>query len=403
MLMRDEMRRPATRLVILSALLVAGCSETPNPPPALPPDVEVVENGALPLDSLVRWSIEPAPQLTIGVSEGADAYQLFRVRDATIMADGRVAIANSGSGEIRVFDREGTHVVSMGGPGSGPGEFQFLQDIARWVGDSIIGWDRRQLRISVFDAAGNHGRTFRIREYEDTFGPEFRGLTSDSQVLIRSGFPRRDDAPFRGMFRPEHLYALVDTEGGLSAQLGVHPGEEGFLVAAGGMESFSEHPHGKTTVSAIWRDRLLVGSNDRYELRLFNLSGQPVKVIELAHDRPQPSQSDMDAWFDEFTANDTPEERADFRRVFQELPVLEAFPAYVDVVVDRVDHLWVRDFDLNGDDRVTWIVFDPDGRALGRIETPRGLDVFEIGEGYLLGLSRDELGVEYVQLWSLTR
>lgn len=396
---------PAARLVppAIWALALSGCADDPQPAPSPPPDVAVVENAALPPGTLLNWTIEATPALSIGVAEGEEAYQLFRVSDATVLDDGRIAIANAGTGQIRVFDASGVHAVSMGGVGGGPGEFRALQDVARWTGDSIIGWDRRQLRVSVFDGAGEHGRTFRVREFDDTFGPEFRGLTSNRQLLIRSGFPRRDDAPFRGMFRPGQLYALVDADGRLTARLGVHPGEEGFLVAAGGMESFSEHPHGKRTVSTIWQDHFLVGTNDRYELQLFNLSGQPTKVIRLVHEVRPPTQDDMDAWFEEFTANDTPEERADFRRVFNELPVLDAFPAFVDVVVDRLDHLWVQDFNPTGDGSITWVVFEPSGEALGRIETPPGLEVYEIGEGYLLGRSRDELGVDYVQLWPLTR
>jgi len=34
---------------------------------------------------------------------------------------------------------------------------------------------------------------------------------------------------------------------------------------------------------------------------------------------------------------------------------------------------------------------------------PSGLGVFEIGEDYILGRARDELGVEHVQLWGLDR
>ena len=42
-----------------------------------------------------------------------------------------------------------------------------------------------------------------------------------------------------------------------------------------------------------------------------------------------------------------------------------------------------------------WTVFDPQGRIEGLVETPR-LEVFEIGEDYVLGLVEDEMGVEYV-------
>ena len=41
---------------------------------------------------------------------------------------------------------------------------------------------------------------------------------------------------------------------------------------------------------------------------------------------------------------------------------------------------------------------------LGFVETPAGLqDIYEIGEDYILGRATDELGVEYVQVWSLSR
>ena len=50
-----------------------------------------------------------------------------------------------------------------------------------------------------------------------------------------------------------------------------------------------------------------------------------------------------------------------------------------------------------------WAVFDADGRVQGFVETPPGLDVFEIGEDYILGRVMDEFDVERVQLWALER
>jgi hypothetical protein len=40
---------------------------------------------------------------------------------------------------------------------------------------------------------------------------------------------------------------------------------------------------------------------------------------------------------------------------------------------------------------------------LGDIETPGRFRIFEIGEDYLLGTSRDELGVETIRLYRLTK
>ena len=50
-----------------------------------------------------------------------------------------------------------------------------------------------------------------------------------------------------------------------------------------------------------------------------------------------------------------------------------------------------------------WTVFDPGGRVSGHVETPWELEIYEIGEDYILGHTRDELDVEYVQVWPLDR
>ena len=48
-------------------------------------------------------------------------------------------------------------------------------------------------------------------------------------------------------------------------------------------------------------------------------------------------------------------------------------------------------------------VFDPEGYALGFVETPEVFSIHEVGEDYILTWARDEMGVESVQLWPLDR
>jgi hypothetical protein len=72
-------------------------------------------------------------------------------------------------------------------------------------------------------------------------------------------------------------------------------------------------------------------------------------------------------------------------------------------MADADRNLWVRDYLPPRDERGLWTVFDPEGRALGRVETPEGLWVWEIGSDYVLGTTTDELGVERVQLWGLEK
>ena len=85
--------------------------------------IQVVENPAPPAGSRLEWRIGPEPSVSIGRREGEDPYLLYRASDATILADGRIVVANGGSDELRFFDSTGSHLASRGGQGEGPGEF----------------------------------------------------------------------------------------------------------------------------------------------------------------------------------------------------------------------------------------------------------------------------------------
>ena len=82
---------------------------------------------------------------------------------------------------------------------------------------------------------------------------------------------------------------------------------------------------------------------------------------------------------------------------------MDSYPAFEAIVADRAGYLWVREYRMFGEGPMVWTVFDSEGWIQGLVETPVGLEVFEIAEDYVLGLVEDELGVEYVQLWALDR
>jgi len=85
-------------------------------------------------------------------------------------------------------------------------------------------------------------------------------------------------------------------------------------------------------------------------------------------------------------------------------PVADEFPAYEMIRVTRDGHLWVRDYDRPPYDAPhRWVILDPEGRLVGRIETPRNLRIFEIGSDYVLGVDRDELDIERLRLHGLVR
>ena len=396
-------------VVVATGGLMAGCAESNDArsaPQSVVRDsagVTIVENEMPQPNSRLPWSISASPTVSIGTLEGEDAYQLFRVSDAMRLEDGRIVVVNRGSNEMRVFDDEGIHLASWGREGEGPGEFTGIIEIDAWAGDSIMAFDFRQRRISVYGLDGVHGRTFALHDNEDLVAPRFRGILSNGRLLVRSGAIFTAGEIPDGLTRSDYEHATISADGEDAQSFGAFPGQEAFVLAGPGFMSVSTHPFGRNTVNTSWGAEVVVSATDTYELRAFDPDGAPTRIIRRDHLASSPTQDQLNAHFLERYTDSDPEERAQQMERVAEMPLVDAFPAYADVKSDPLGHLWVQEYQLPEDEQVIWTVFDREGRVLGFVETPSDLEVFEIGADYILGQTQDDFDVEYVQRWDLTR
>jgi hypothetical protein len=85
------------------------------------------------------------------------------------------------------------------------------------------------------------------------------------------------------------------------------------------------------------------------------------------------------------------------------MPVPDFMPAFAGLHADVLGYLWVDEYRRPGDDTPVFDILDPDGALVGRTTLPAVSEILEIGEDYILALHRDELEVEYVELFSLHR
>jgi hypothetical protein len=67
-----------------------------------------------------------------------------------LLPDGGVVVADDRSSTIRLFGPNGTHLLTLGGPGEGPGEFEWLSHVSVEAPDTILVYDGRRLRITRF-------------------------------------------------------------------------------------------------------------------------------------------------------------------------------------------------------------------------------------------------------------
>ena len=130
------------------------------------------------------------------------------------------------------------------------------------------------------------------------------------------------------------------------------------------------------------------------------------RIVRRDHVMRAPTAAHVEGFIEQRVSRLVDEEaRESRRRGYEPVPVGENLPAFASVMTDALDHLWVEEFEPPGEELpgVLWSVFDPDGQILGFVETPEELEVYEIGEDYILGRVMDELEVEFIQLWTLER
>lgn len=306
--------------------------------------VTIVENARPASESRLGWRIGAEPTLAIGVQSGDEAGQLFGVEDATRLADGRIAVANAGTSEIRFFSADGSHFESWGRVGEGPGEFaQFdPRAVNAWPGDSIVvaAWWRRQ--IVIFDADGNHGRTTTLGEGRFSF----LGLMPGGDLLAGPGLPI-------GMYfgsgpptvrRQEAEFAVISPAGEIRASLGIQPGDEWAFSPVG--PSARPHPFGRSVLATVWGALAVVGANDRYEVRAYDVDGILVKIVRRSHELRAPTQAELDVWLTESYADMDEERRTRVQAMHEGMPLVEFFPAFSALHSDPLGYLWVQEYKL---------------------------------------------------------
>jgi len=367
--------------------------------------VLVVENRDLPSLRDAGYALSPEPLLSIGSVSGDPEYQFFRVAGGVLLDDGRIVVSNSSSQEIRVYGADGTHLHSFGTAGAGPGEFENPRLLGGLGADSLVVQDVAHRRVSILHVDDGFARSFPTPEGAGGF-PIGQGIFADGTQAYGGGLYFSSDAGGfpEGVFQSDALYASVDLEGNSVTEFGSWPSSEMYGVVSDNGFMARSLPFGKGTSIAVGRDRLWIGKPDAYEVHGYQPDGTLTHVLRL--DRPPADVTDADvARFtaDEIEDADSPNERREFEALMLEMPIPDRMPAFGSMKVDALGHLWVQEYAGPRVRDPEWTIFDPDGHIVGVLRTPDRTQILEIGPDYILGRLSDELDIEYLQVWGLTR
>lgn len=350
-----------------------------------------------------RWTVEAAPAVEIGRGEGEDA--LFRVTSAARLPDGRIAVANAGTYQIKLFSATGQHLASLGRRGGGPGEFQF----PLWVGahgDSILAWDASLERLTVFDATGKLARSTQFPNVGGSF-PSVIGVFADGSLLLASGTDfaaaaQREGTAWRG---DTHL-VRVTPAGRIVDTIATVPSQERYSYGSSdGMgQTVEDLPFGRRTVMDVAGDAVVLGTGESYLIRQVDTAGTARELLRREW-TPRPVSPDdvREYWARMVTVGGrTRPGEAEAQR--SKIPYPAALPPYDGLVVDAQGAIWIKDAQPpeGWDDPSLWRVYAPDGAPLAEIELPAQCRPHAIGNGWILCTGFDGADQEIVRVYKYT-
>jgi hypothetical protein len=375
--------------------------------------VVIVENLSPAWSERELWQV---PAVTTFDLSGWTDPELWLPTDARVLPDGRLALFNPGSCEIRFYDSEGGFESASGGCGGGPGEYsRGNASLFPWRGDSLLVFDYAQRRATIVDGSGVLGRTERVPNHADIPRSYIGGVLADGTVVL---YGERDPVlefgP--GVAQGELSVGILRSFQDSVQVVGIFPGREFEYWVGPDRRGRRRLAFGYTTEFVTGPDRLYVGFQDRYEIRVFRGDGTLERVIRREHSRMQVTQRDWDRILEDLLATtEDPERKRALRQGLRDRPFAPVMPAFgttvwpgnpggrPGMVADEVGNLWVRDYYRPGEYANRWSVFSAEGVWLGTVSLPDQFHPTQIGPDFLLGEMVGDLGVRHIRRFPLIK
>lgn len=388
------------RLVVLLSFGVTACGGGGDRPPAA---AAAPDTAAPALPATAAWRVDSVPQLQIGRADGGAEYQFVRIVGAALLSRGRIAVADGGASEIRVYDAAGGFVRADGRPGDGPGEYRQISALGVGPGDTIWVYDFGLRRFTFLNTGLMVVRSVTLSGDLGNVGAV--APLSDGSFLVREYWSSRPAADLGlGLRRDSAAIARVDRAGNLRDTVALVPGREVVISSEGGRPVMSA-PLGARMASVAWlrpTGEIVVGDQAGYELKVLGPAGDLRRTLRWAGADLRLDDSlvarALDARLAEVPAAQRPARRIEL----EALPRPPARPAHGEILTDPFGGIWVAAWDPSGAPR-SWTVLDRNGRLIGVVGMPSGFEPLWIGDDAVVGVHRDGDGVETVRVHPILR
>jgi hypothetical protein len=348
------------------------------------------------------WRVADSPLLDIGSADGSPEYQFHRIEGVVRLPDGRIAVADGGSSEIRIYDDAGRFLNSTGGAGDAPGEYRMISAIGIGPGDSLWVFDYGNRRFTILSGDGTPQRTVSVGGFLSAAGAV--GRLPDGSFVVKEGWGRPTGGNNRtGLMRDPVAVAIVSPDGASFDTLGMFPGREVFISIEDGRAVMSAPLFAHNTSAVIGGGEVFVGGQEDFEIGTYAAHGTLQQIFRVIGTDLELSASDIAARRQEVLSSVPEERRRQAAENLDRLDVPGTRPAYGRLLVGADGSLWAAEQVRYPAIPRTWTVFDADGRLLGDVVMPERFRLDQIGDDWVLGVGLDGLDVEHVQLYRLSK
>lgn len=332
-------------------------------------DVTVVRN---PKEPLYKTPVlELKEDFSLGGPDAEGEYAFGQIRTLVVDDEGSIYVLDTQNAHVKVFDRSGKYVRTIGRKGQGPGEFSGPRALSldRAAGELAVLETSR--RMSFFKTDGTFLRHVPFKEIWALYGR----VDSKGNIYVTEGVVEEKD--------PRYETKMLAPDASLIAMLARSPAP---VRAGGKLTAFTAISY--FVVDAF--DRLVYGYPLTYEIRIFGPAGPKLsKRITREYD-PVPI---------------TEEEKQAKEKEYEQVPdFVVDFPkhhsAYDRFFTSDLGHIIVWTWEKTVDGKFIHDVFDPEGRFIGRVPLkPIGMEILK---GKYYALEEDEEGYQTVRRYAVT-
>lgn len=331
------------------------------------------------------------------------------VKAATFLPDSSLVIADGGLFELTFLEPDGTLRARSGQAGEGPGEYLEITRIAVGPDGVPFVFDWRQRRLTFLDSQGAVADIIRLEQGAGLGAAVPLSRLGSGEVL--AALETRPTLP-PGIQRGPVFLVLANDAGEIVDTLGQWAGKERHVG-----DDWNPVGFGLTALFTGRGEHALVGTNDSLNLTLYR-GAAPVTRIRGGYSPRTVTAAEKEEWTETFLGIFPEEARPSWRRRLEQSTVRDTYPAYGAISVGADGRIWIGDYPKLADETRRWTILEADGTPVGTLSLPvlrpiwledtvavtgQPHEVLDVAHGRIAVLRRDDLGVEFVEVYEVAR